>query len=203
VEYVVELGRRERKRQAVHLSVLEAADRLFAERGVARTTVDDIAEAADVARQTVFNHFAYKEAMALELGADSIQRVAQHAHARLEAGAPALEVLEETAKRMLDESFQRGECAAVVAQELLHADPERASRAADRVPISALFEAILWQAKEEGTLREDLPVDIVAKTMSAILTSVVAQIMYTDANLARRQLKVCFDIWFNGISERS
>src|SRR5579872_7065506 len=102
VDYVVELGRRERKRQAVHLSVLEAAERLFTERGVARTTVDDIAQAADVARQTVFNHFPYKEALALELGAESIQQVAQHAHARLEAGVPALVVLREAAQRMLD-----------------------------------------------------------------------------------------------------
>jgi AcrR family transcriptional regulator len=203
VDYVIEVGRRERKRQAVHQSLLEAAERLFAERGVARTTVDDIADAADVARQTVFNHFPYKEALALELGAQNIQRVAQHAHARLEAGVPALEVLQETAERVLAVCEQRGECAAVVAQELLHTDPERAARAAGRVPLRALFEAILLQAREEGSLRDDLPVEIVAKRISSILTSIVAQIMTTDAEVARRELSVCFDMLFNGISERS
>jgi AcrR family transcriptional regulator len=203
VGYVIELGRRDRKRLAVHQSLLEAAQKLFAERGVVRTTVGDIAEEADVARQTVFNHFAYKEALALELGAESIQWVAQHAHARLEAGVPALDVLADTAHRVLDASLKQGECAAVVAQELLHADPERASRAAGRVPICALFEAILLQAQEEGTLRADLPAHVVAKKITVVLTSIIAQILYVDAEVARCELAVCFDILFNGISERS
>jgi hypothetical protein len=90
-----------------------------------------------------------------------------------------------------------------VAQELLHADPERASRAAGRVPICALFEAILVQAQEEGTLRADLPAHVVAKKITVVLTSIIAQILYVDAEVARCELAVCFDILFNGISERS
>jgi AcrR family transcriptional regulator len=203
VDYVVELGRRERKRQAVHQNLLDAASRLFAERGVARTTVDDIAEAADVARQTVFNHFPYKEALALELAADSIQQVANEAYVLLEAGVPALEVLDRVANRVLDAAIEDGERAVVVARELLHPDGERAARASESVPLGQLFEAILIQAKEEGSVREDLPLDIVATRMSAIVTSVVAQLMTRDAGDLRRDLSICLDILCNGISERS
>src|SRR5437588_84205 len=67
MEHVLEIGRRERKRQAVRQGLLDAAAVLFAEQGINGTTVDDIAQAADVARQTVFNHFAYKEAFVLEI----------------------------------------------------------------------------------------------------------------------------------------
>jgi AcrR family transcriptional regulator len=202
VDYVIDLGRRQRKRQAVHRNVLDAAQRLFAERGVSRTTVDEIAEAADVARQTVFNHFPYKEALALELGADNIQNVAERANALLEAGTPALEVLQRSARAFLDSSIEQGECAAIVARELLHPDPERATRAAERVPLNDLFEAIMIQAREEGEVRCDLPLDIVAKRVGAILTSIVAQAMTCDATDARLDLAVCFDVLFNGISER-
>jgi AcrR family transcriptional regulator len=182
--------------------VLDAAQRLFAERGVAGTTVDEIAEAADVARQTVFNHFPYKEALALELGAENIQRVAERAHALLEAGTPALDVLQRSARSFLDTSIEQGECAPIVARELLHPDPERASLAAERVPLNDLFEAILVQAREEGDVRGDLPLDIVAKRVGAILTSIVAQVLTYNAADARRDLSVCFDVVFNGISER-
>jgi|SRR5579872_426383 len=198
----MELGRRQRKRQAVHQSLLEAADRLFAERGVARTTVEEIAEAADVARQTLFNHFPYKEALALELGAEHVAQVAHGAHALLEAGTPALEVLERVCALVLEASIEQGERAVIVAQELLHPDPERAARAADRVPLCSLLEAILAQAREEGSVRQELPLDVVAKRLCAILTTIVAQVTH-DAALARRELAVCFDILFHGISERS
>jgi len=52
VDRVIDISRRTRKRQALHQTLLETARRLFAEYGVSRTTVDDIAEAADVARES-------------------------------------------------------------------------------------------------------------------------------------------------------
>lgn len=53
--------RRARKRLATRQSISDAATRLFFERGFDRVTVEEIAEAADVGRMTVFNHFARKE----------------------------------------------------------------------------------------------------------------------------------------------
>jgi len=49
--------RRVRRRQEVRRRVYRAAVELFVERGFDATTMDDIAERADVARATVFNHF--------------------------------------------------------------------------------------------------------------------------------------------------
>ncbi|GAC1396580.1 MAG: TetR family transcriptional regulator FadR [Chloroflexota bacterium] len=202
MDYVIELGRRERKRQAVHQSLLDAALRLFGQYGISRTTVDDIAEAADVARQTVFNHFPYKEAFALELASATIRDVGQHAHALLEAGSPALEVLQASARRILDSAVDQGECAVVAARELLHSDLERASRAAEKVPLCHLFEAILLQAREEGAIQQHLPLEVVARNMGAVLTSIVAQILHSDPDSLRRDLSVCFDMFLNGITDR-
>ena len=55
--------RRFRKRTATRDSISDAATRLFWERGFDQVTVDQIAEAADVGRMTVFNHFPRKEDM--------------------------------------------------------------------------------------------------------------------------------------------
>jgi AcrR family transcriptional regulator len=59
--------RRARKRQATRQLISDAATRLFFERGFDQVTVDDIAEAADVGRMTVFNHFPRKEDMFFDL----------------------------------------------------------------------------------------------------------------------------------------
>jgi AcrR family transcriptional regulator len=53
--------RQARRRLETADRIAEAAGALFAERGVVATTVTDICERADVARQTFFNHFGSKQ----------------------------------------------------------------------------------------------------------------------------------------------
>lgn len=55
------LSRRERSKNRMHDRLYTAALELFAEQGYERTTIDQIAERADVARGTFFNHFQRKE----------------------------------------------------------------------------------------------------------------------------------------------
>ena len=54
-------GLRERKKQATRDAIHYGAMRLFGEHGFAGTTIDQIAEAADVSRATVFTYFPTKE----------------------------------------------------------------------------------------------------------------------------------------------
>jgi AcrR family transcriptional regulator len=54
-------GLRERKKRATRLAIHDAGMRLFAEQGFTATTIDAIAEAADVSRATVFSYFPTKE----------------------------------------------------------------------------------------------------------------------------------------------
>lgn len=202
MDRVIDLDRRQRKRQALHQQLLDVAQQLFLNRGVGKTTVEDIAEAADVARQTVFNHFPYKEALALELAADGVQEVAYQAHVLLEAGSPALEVLEQVSRWLLDTAIEQGELAVVVARELMHPDQDRAQRARETLPLTHIFEAILMQAREEHTARGDLPIGIVADRVTGVLIAVLSRVTSLTEDELRRELAVCFDIVFNGITER-
>lgn len=59
------IGRRERKKLQTRRALAAAGLRLFAERGFDETTIEDITEAADVARGTFFRHFATKEEVVL------------------------------------------------------------------------------------------------------------------------------------------
>jgi len=58
---------RERQAQLTQAEILKAARRLFAERGYTRTSVRDIAEAAGVSAQTVYDSIGSKQALVLRL----------------------------------------------------------------------------------------------------------------------------------------
>ena len=64
---------RERQAQLTQDEILKAARRLFAERGYSRTSVRDIAEAAGVSAQTVYDSIGSKQAIVSRLN-DLIDR---------------------------------------------------------------------------------------------------------------------------------
>ena len=61
---------RERKKLQTREMIAQAAARLFAQHGFESVTVDDVASAANVSRQTVFNYFPTKEQMLFDRDAE-------------------------------------------------------------------------------------------------------------------------------------
>ena len=57
------MAKQAERRAATTEAILKAGRRLFGDRGFASTTIDDIAEAAQVAKGAVYHHFATKEAV--------------------------------------------------------------------------------------------------------------------------------------------
>ena len=94
--------RRTRKRLATRQGISDAATRLFIERGFDNVTVDEIAEAADVGRMTVFNHFPRKEDMFFdrdEEGRETLRNTLRHR----DAGVGPVEALRLLAHRAVSD----------------------------------------------------------------------------------------------------
>ena len=84
------LGLRERKKQQTRQLIAETARDLFTERGFEQVTVAQIARAADVAEQTVYNYFPTKE----DLVYWRLESFEQELLAAIRERAPGVPVLE-------------------------------------------------------------------------------------------------------------
>jgi AcrR family transcriptional regulator len=96
------VDRRTRKRMATRQAISDAATRLFFERGFDRVTIDEIAEAADVGRMTVFNHFPRKEDLFFDREQEIREVAFEAIHARTAEIGP-IEALGLLAHRMIEQ----------------------------------------------------------------------------------------------------
>ncbi|MCZ2803663.1 TetR family transcriptional regulator [Modestobacter sp. VKM Ac-2983] len=81
-------GRRERRKAQTRAEIRAAAQRLFAERDFDAVTIADVATAADVAVQTVFNHFESKEGLFFDGRTPWVEGVAAAVAARPDGTGP-------------------------------------------------------------------------------------------------------------------
>ncbi|WP_122038999.1 TetR/AcrR family transcriptional regulator [Asaia bogorensis] len=96
------VNRQGRKRQATRQRISDIATALFATRGFDHVTIDAIAEAADVGRMTVFNHFARKEDLFFDRE-DEIRQIIRNALTGPLSGHP-LDVLRQLAHEMVSKN---------------------------------------------------------------------------------------------------
>jgi len=88
-------GLRERKKQRTRSLIADAAARLFAERGYEQVTVSDVARAADVSEQTVYNYFPAKENLVLDQDEALRDRLVQLVRDRPPGVSPAAAIRDE------------------------------------------------------------------------------------------------------------
>lgn len=95
------LDRRTRKRLATRQAISDAATCLFMKHGFDQVTIDEIAEAADVGRMTVFNHFPRKEDMFFDREQEA-REIAFEAIRSRAPGTSPIQALGALAHRMAD-----------------------------------------------------------------------------------------------------
>ncbi|WP_437587033.1 TetR/AcrR family transcriptional regulator [Sorangium sp. So ce1000] len=93
-------GLRERKKQQTRLAISQVATRMFIERGFDEVTVAEVAEAAQVSVNTVFNYFAAKEELFFDQ-AEEVEDAPSRVVRERRAGESAVDALHRRFQEML------------------------------------------------------------------------------------------------------
>jgi AcrR family transcriptional regulator len=145
------MGIRERKKASTRRALVDAAAKLFTERGVDATTMDDIARASGMSRTSVFNYFGYKEMILCEIGARYVQEVAGPVLQDLDR--PADVIFRDVAESLSALATREPALIAAVARETTHPDPIRRRRAQETMGYPAVVNALLDRFAAVGALR--------------------------------------------------
>ncbi|MCI3273142.1 TetR/AcrR family transcriptional regulator [Streptomyces cylindrosporus] len=101
-------GLRERKKRETRQRISDIATGLFLEHGFVTVTIADVAEAADVSVNTVYNYFPTKEDLFLDRTADVVDRLARWVRGRDVGESAAAAVLRELREEVLAVSPRLG-----------------------------------------------------------------------------------------------
>src|SRR5580658_9295292 len=89
---MTEVGLRQRKKARTRRAIADAAARLFAERGYEQVAVSDVARAAEVSEQTVYNYFQTKEQLVVDRDQQIQDELSRLIRARAPGTTPAAAV---------------------------------------------------------------------------------------------------------------
>jgi AcrR family transcriptional regulator len=92
---VADVGLRERKKRRTRQHIADTAARLFAERGYEHVAVLDVAEAAEVSEQTVYNYFPTKQDLVFDREEDLSDRLTELIRTRPPGTSPAAAIRDE------------------------------------------------------------------------------------------------------------
>jgi AcrR family transcriptional regulator len=164
-------GRRERKKRELRARIYRTARQLFLDQGFEATTVEQIAEAADVAPATFFNHFQSKNGLLSEMRGEVFGRLQALIEGLLLRPASTQERISGFVEHAASEIEQSRDLAHDVLIELIRTSV----RPGEAVPylsrLHAPFAAILREGQETGHVRRDLDAAFLAEMVVGVLNA--------------------------------
>ena len=181
----------EKKKQAI----IQAALRLFKDKGFKETSIKSIAEAAEVSPVSIYNYFGSKDNLVTLCVNDLFEEITQQAEDILKSNLAfntkldqALDLCQEKMSQQISDYFQDKMVEDSVFSTLL----TKAITAKKR----DIYRAYIKLGKEEGAIAEDLSTDLILNVMDA-LNGMGNQLAHSD--ILEKEVEQIHQIFLYGI----
>jgi AcrR family transcriptional regulator len=196
-------GRRSRRSAELRERLFRAALELFAKKGYAETTVEDITNAADVGKGTFFNYFPSKDHLLLAFGEMQLARLREAVDEARKTSEPLPKFLRSLSTRMTAEPTRHPEMIRVILLAFLSNPEVRQAMMDLQARVLELHSQMIQLGQERGEIRNDLaPIEIAQVFRQTIFGTLLIWSLYGDASLQSR-MDSAFEIIWTGLAPRS
>ena len=196
-------NRRERQSVERRERLFRAALDLFARKGFAETTVEDITNAADLGKGTFFNYFPSKEHIFLAFGEMQLAKLKAAFEEMRSANVPVPVFMRSLGARVTQEPIRNPAIIRVLLKAFLADSPVRESVVDLQNRIIAIHTEIIRLGQERGEIRGDLPPDVLAHVFrQTVFGTLLIWSLYGDATLLSR-IEDAFEVLWTGLAPRS
>jgi AcrR family transcriptional regulator len=172
------MSRRSRKKEAIRSQIIAAAIELFSQHGISGVTVDQIAEAADVGKGTIYNYFQTKEDIVVAFMTAFEGKVQAKLRDVGTSRSPLAEVLTEFIRLQFKMKKRYHPFVRVFfGQMFLHTDQFLPYMAEIQKTMDPQLQALLRDLQQRGAIRPDINISdliVVFKTVHLGLTALWA-----------------------------
>ena len=194
--------RRQRRSAEIRERLFRAALQLFAQKGFAETTVEDITEAADVGKGTFFNYFPSKDHILLAFGEMQLSKLEAAIEVARKTNEPMPEFLRSHGIRMTQEPTRKPASIRALLQAYLSTTPVREAMMDLQRRVHALHTQMIQLGQDRGEIRNDLPAAEIAHVFrQTIFGTLLIWSLYGDATLHSR-IEAAFNLLWTGLTPR-
>jgi AcrR family transcriptional regulator len=194
-------SRRDRKRERTRGEIYSAAMNLFLRRGFEAVTIEEICDAADVARATFFLHFPTKEALLTEYGIRANQALAELIRA---SHGSATATLRAALKMLAERVMQQPEVVRLHVRELLSRPPVFLESQQEQTEnLVSLLAAVIGRGQAAGEFRRKIAPALAAVALCATYFALIYEWARRGGKLdVEAAIAQTLDIVLNGLSEK-
>jgi AcrR family transcriptional regulator len=194
--------RRARRSAATRESLFRAALDLFALKGFAETTVEDITQAADVGKGTFFNYFPTKDHLLVAFSDMQLLKLQAAVERVTESREPMPSFLRALAVHMTAEPARNPSMIRALLLANLSSTEVRELMRENHARSLSLLTRLVRTGQERHEIRTDLPAGEIALVFrQTVFGTLLLWSLYGDRSLAAR-IHAAFDLLWNGIAPR-
>jgi AcrR family transcriptional regulator len=194
--------RRQRRSTEIHERLFRAALKLFAEKGFAETTVEDITEAADVGKGTFFNHFPSKDHLLIGFSDMQLGKLQDVVSGMRESKEPMPVFLRKLTARMTEEPARAPDIVRAILLANLSSSSVRSTMQEKHARALELMTQLIEIGQQRGEFRRDLPAKDLAQVFrQTVFGTLLIWAVYGDASLSER-IETALNVLVMGLAPR-
>jgi AcrR family transcriptional regulator len=195
-------NRRERQSVERRERLFRAALDLFARKGFAETTVEDITNAADLGKGTFFNYFPSKDHILLAFAEMQLGKLRAAADEARTKNEPMQVFLRSLGARMTQEPIRNPSIMRILLQAFLSNSPVREFVIDLQARVIAVHTEMIQLGQQRGEIRNDLPAEVLAHVFrQTVFGTLLIWSLYGDASLVSR-IEDAFEVLWTGLAPR-